>query len=101
MVIMNQEKLMTVLLEPRVTEKSTMVGEAYNQYVFKVAKDATKPEIKQAVELMFDGAEVLSVQVTNVKGKTKMFARRPGQRVNWKKAYVRLKPGFDIDFMGA
>ncbi len=98
---MNQEKLMTVLLEPRVTEKSTMVGEAYNQYVFKVAKDATKPEIKQAVELMFDGAEVLSVQVTNVKGKTKMFARRPGQRVNWKKAYVRLKPGFDIDFMGA
>ncbi len=98
---MNQEKLMTVLLEPRVTEKSTMVGEAYNQYVFKVAKDATKPEIKKAVELMFDGAEVLSVQVTNVKGKTKMFARRPGQRVNWKKAYVKLKPGFDIDFMGA
>ncbi len=98
---MNNEKLMTVLLEPRVTEKSTMVGEAYNQYVFKVAKDATKPEIKQAVELMFDGAEVLSVQVTNVKGKTKMFARRPGQRVNWKKAYVKLKPGFDIDFMGA
>ncbi|GJM06029.1 MAG: 50S ribosomal protein L23 [marine bacterium B5-7] len=101
MAIMNNEKLMTVLLEPRVTEKSTMVGEAYNQYVFKVAKDATKPEIKQAVELMFDGAEVLSVQVTNVKGKTKMFARRPGQRVNWKKAYVKLKPGFDIDFMGA
>ena len=98
---MNQEKLMTVLLEPRVTEKSTLVGEAYNQYVFKVAKDATKPEIKQAVELMFDGAEVLSVQVANVKGKTKMFARRPGQRVNWKKAYVKLKPGFDIDFMGA
>jgi large subunit ribosomal protein L23 len=97
---MNQEKLMTVLLEPRVTEKSTLVGEAYNQYVFKVAKDATKPEIKKAVELMFDGAEVESVQVTNVKGKKKMFARKPGQRVNWKKAYVKLKPGFDIDFMG-
>ncbi len=97
---MNKEKLMTVLLEPRVTEKSTLVGEAYNQYVFKVAKDATKPEIKQAVELMFEGAEVQSVQVVNVKGKTKMFARRPGQRVNWKKAYVKLKPGFDIDFMG-
>ena len=92
---------MTVLLEPRVTEKSTMVGEAYNQYVFKVAKDATKPEIKKAVELMFEGAEVESVQVTNVKGKRKMFARKPGQRVNWKKAYVKLKPGFDIDFMGA
>ena len=97
---MNQEKLMTVLLEPRVTEKSTMVGEAYNQFVFKVAKDATKPEIKSAVELMFEGAEVESVQVANVKGKKKMFARKPGQRVNWKKAYVKLKPGFDIDFMG-
>ena len=98
---MNQEKLMTVLLEPRVTEKSTMVGEAYNQFVFKVAKDATKPEIKSAVELMFEGAEVESVQVANVTGKKKMFARKPGQRVNWKKAYVKLKPGFDIDFMGA
>ena len=77
-----------------------MVGEANNQYVFKVAKDATKPEIKQAVELMFDGAEVESVQVSNVKGKNKMFARMPGKRANWKKAYVKLKPGFDIDFMG-
>ncbi len=98
---MNQEKLMTVLLEPRVTEKSTLIGEAYNQYVFKVAKSASKPEIKQAVELMFDGAEVLSVQVSNVKGKKKIFARKPGQRTNWKKAYVKLKPGFDIDFMEA
>jgi|TARA_B110000483_G_C17806024_1_gene393262 large subunit ribosomal protein L23 len=98
---MNQEKLMTILLEPRVTEKSTLIGEAYNQYVFKVAREATKPEIKQAVELMFDGAEVVSVQVMNVKGKKKMFARRLGQRVNWKKAYVKLKSGFDIDFMGA
>ena len=97
---MNQEKLMTVLLEPRVTEKTTLVGEAYNQYVFKVAKSATKPEIKQAVELMFDGAEVESVQVSNVKGKNKMFARMPGKRADWKKAYVKLKPGFDIDFMG-
>jgi large subunit ribosomal protein L23 len=101
MVIMNQERLMTILLEPRVTEKSTLIGEAYNQYVFKVAKDATKPEIKQAVEFLFDGSEVISVQVMNVKGKKKMFARRAGQRVNWKKAYVKLKSGFDIDFMGA
>ena len=97
---MNQQKLMTVLLEPRVTEKTTLVGEAHNQYVFKVAKSATKPEIKQAVELMFDGVEVESVQVTNVKGKKKMFARMPGQRANWKKAYVKLKSGSDIDFMG-
>ena len=98
---MNQEKLMTILLEPRVTEKTTLVGEAHNQYVFKVAKNATKPEIKNAVELMFDGVEVESVRVTNVKGKKKMFARMPGKRVNWKKAYVKLKPGSDIDFMGA
>ncbi len=97
---MSQEKLMTVLREPRVTEKTTLVGEAFNQYVFKVAKTATKPEIKQAVELMFEGAEVESVQVMNVKGKRKTFARRPGKRVDWKKAYVKLKPGFDIDFMG-
>ena len=97
---MNQEKLMTVLLEPRVTEKTTLIGEAYNKYVIKVAKSATKPEIKQAVELMFDGAEVESVQVSNVKGKNKMFARMPGKRADWKKAYVKLKPGFDIDFMG-
>jgi large subunit ribosomal protein L23 len=101
MVVMNQEKLMQILLEPRVTEKSTMVGEVNNQYVFKVAKSATKPEIKQAVELMFEGAQVESVQVSNVKGKNKMFARRPGKRASWKKAYVKLKPGFDIDFMGA
>ena len=76
MVIMNQERLMTILLEPRVTEKSTLIGEAYNQYVFKVAKDATKPEIKQAVEFLFDGSEVISVQVMNVKGKKKMFAKK-------------------------
>ena len=91
---------MKVLLEPKVTEKSSMVGELNNQYVFKVAKNATKPEIKKAIELMFDGAEVESVQVTNVKGKRKIFKRLPGYRANWKKAYVRLKTGFDIDFMG-
>lgn len=98
---MNREKLMKVLLEPRVTEKSTRVGEAHNQYVFKVARAATKPDIKQAVELMFEGAEVESVQVTNVKGKHKMVARMPGKRVDWKKAYVTLKPGFEINFTGA
>ena len=92
--------MMKVLLEPKVTEKSSMVGELNNQYVFKVTKNATKPEIKKAVELMFDGAKVESVQVTNVKGKRKIFKRLPGQRANWKKAYIRLKPGFDIDFMG-
>ncbi len=100
MVIMNEQKIMSILLEPKVTEKSSMIGELNNQYVFKVSKDATKPEIKKAVELMFDGAEVESVQVTNVKGKRKIFKRSPGQRANWKKAYIKLKSGFNIDFMG-
>ena len=100
MVIMNEQKIMSILLEPKVTEKSSMIGELNNQYVFKVSKNATKPEIKKAVELMFDGAEVESVQVTNVKGKRKIFKRSPGQRANWKKAYIKLKSGFNIDFMG-
>ena len=97
---MNEQKIMSILLEPKVTEKSSMIGELNNQYVFKVSKDATKPEIKKAVELMFDGAEVESVQVTNVKGKRRIFKRSPGQRANWKKAYIKLKSGFNIDFMG-
>ena len=100
MVIMNEQKIMSILLERKVTEKSSMIGELNNQYVFKVSKSATKPEIKKAIELMFDGAEVESVQVTNVIGKRKIFKRSPGQRANWKKAYIKLKPGFDIDFMG-
>ena len=97
---MSQQSIMSILLEPKVTEKSSMIGELNNQYVFKVSKNATKPEIKKAVELMFEGAEVESVQVTNVKGKRKIFKKLPGQRANWKKAYIKLKPGFDIDFMG-
>lgn len=96
---MKQERLMNILLEPRVTEKSTMVGEKHRQFVFKVIKDATKQEIKRSVELLFE-VEVESVQISNVNGKRKMFGRMPGQRSGWKKAYVRLKPGFDIDYMG-
>lgn len=96
---MNQEKLMNLLLAPRVTEKSTMVGEKYRQYVFKVLKTATKPQIRQAVELMFK-VEVDSVQISNVKGKRKAFKQTVGKRSDWKKAYVKLKPGFDINFMG-
>lgn len=97
---MNRENLMKILLEPRVTEKSTLVADKYNQFVFKVAKDANKSQIKRAVELMFE-VEVDSVQVSNVTGKRKMFKQEPGRRPGWKKAYVRLKEGFDIDFMGA
>lgn len=97
---MNQERLMKVLLEPRVTEKSTMLGNSLRQFVFKVATDATKPEIKKAVELMFQ-VEVDSVRVLNVAGKRKSFRNSAGRRSAWKKAYISLKPGFDIDFMGA
>jgi len=95
----NQERLINLLLEPRVSEKSTLVADKYNQFVFKVVSDADKDEIKQAVELMFK-VEVASVQVCNVKGKSKTFKALQGRRKGWKKAYVRLKPGFDIDFMG-
>ena len=97
---MNDERLMQVLLEPRVTEKSTSAADKHRQFVFKVMRDAGKPEIRKAVEKMFE-VEVESVQVLNVRGKSKMFRRAPGKRPDWKKAYVRLKPGFDIDFTGA
>jgi len=91
---LDKERLMQVLLAPQVSEKSTFVGEKNNQYVFRVVADATKPEIKAAVELMFK-TKVKSVQVTNVKGKDKRFGRFEGRRRNWKKAYVSLMPGPD------
>ena len=96
---MNDERLMQVLLSPHVSEKSTRLGEVSNQVVFRVRRDARKPEIKRAVEKMFS-VEVAGVQVSNVKGKRKGMMRAPGKRSDWKKAYVRLKPGHDIDFVG-
>jgi len=97
--VTKKEQLMNVLVEPRVTEKTTRLGDKYKQFVFKVAGSARKPEIRQAVELMFD-VKVESVNVCNAKGKTKMFRQAQGRRSDWKKAYVRLKPGFDINFTG-
>ena len=97
---MSRERLMKVLLEPRITEKSTILGDKHSQFVFKVKRDATKNEIKQAVELLFE-VEVDSVQTLNTKGKQKRYRQTVGKRSDWKKAYVKLKPGFDIDFMGA
>jgi large subunit ribosomal protein L23 len=97
---MSQERLMRILLSPHVSEKTTRIADAHNQFVFKVVPDARKPEIKRAVELMFK-VEVESVQVLNVKGKRKVSGRVRGRRSDWKKAYVSLKPGHDIDFMGA
>ena len=97
---MNQERLYKILLAPAVSEKSARVADENNQYVFKVAGDASKPEIRAAVEKMFS-VEVAAVQVSNMKARTRMFRRKEGRRSGWKKAYVKLKPGFDIDFVGA
>ena len=94
---MNDERLMKVLLSPVVSEKSSVVADANQQYTFRVATDATKREIAKAVEKLFE-VEVERVQVVNCKGKTKRFGQVNGKRSDWKKAYVRLKPGNDIDF---
>lgn len=94
---MNEERMYTVLLEPHFSEKVAVLGDLSNQYAFKVARDASKPEIKAAVEGLFD-VRVESVTTTNVKGKTKRTARGMTRKKNWKKAYVRLADGQDIDF---
>lgn len=94
------QQIYGVLLAPRVTEKSTLLGELNNQFVFKVAPDATKPQVKKAVEELFK-VKVKSVQVLNVKGKVKRFGQRLGKRSGWKKAFVSLHEGHDIDFMSA
>jgi large subunit ribosomal protein L23 len=93
----NQERLMQVLIAPQVSEKSTFVGEKNNQFVFRVLQDATKPEIKAAIELMFK-VEVNKVQTLNTKGKEKRFGRFVGRRRSWKKAFISLKPGQEINF---
>lgn len=97
---MNKERLMKVLLGPVVSEKTTGAAETSNQYAFRVMRNATKQEIGAAVELLFE-VEVTGVQVVNVKGKQKRFGRMVGRRQDWRKAYVRVKPGQNIDFGGA
>jgi large subunit ribosomal protein L23 len=96
---MNNNRLYQVLLAPRVTEKSTQVSGDSNQYVFHVVNDASKSEVKGAVELLFD-VNVEAVRIVNVKGKNKAFRMRPGKRSDWKKAYVRVQEGQVIDFLG-
>ncbi|WP_293813617.1 50S ribosomal protein L23 [uncultured Aquitalea sp.] len=93
---MNQERLLQVILAPVVSEKSTMVAEKAQQVVFRVATDATKPEIKAAVEMLFN-VKVEGVSTVNVKGKVKRFGRTTGRRKDWKKAYVSLVQGQEID----
>jgi len=97
---MNVERLHQVLRRPIVSEKSTNAAESGQQVVFEVLTDATKNEIKIAVESLFE-VSVEGVQVINVRGKVKRFGKTPGKRTNWKKAYVRLAEGDDIDFLGS
>jgi len=93
----SQERLMNVLLAPQISEKATYVAEKNEQVIFRVVSDATKPEIKAAVELMFK-VNVENVQVAVVKGKQKRFGKFMGRRKDWKKAYVCLAPGQEINF---
>jgi large subunit ribosomal protein L23 len=92
-----QERLMQVILAPVISEKSTFVADKANQVIFRVAPSATKPEIKAAVEFMFK-VQVESVSVANVRGKVKRFGQMMGRRNHWKKAYVSLKAGQEINF---
>ena len=93
----SQERMLKVILAPVISEKSTRIADKLNQVVFRVLRDATKQEISAAVSSLFK-VEVTGVQVLNVKGKVKRSGRVTGRRDNWKKAYVTLKPGQEIDF---
>ena len=94
---MNTQRLANVIVSPRVSEKAATRADLNNQHVFSVLRDATKPEIKKAVELMFD-VKVKSVRIMNVQGKLTRIGRTFGKRKDWKKAYVRLEDGFDINY---
>ena len=96
--IATQERLMQVIMAPQVSEKATMVADKYQQVVLRVVGSATKPEVKAAVEMLFK-VEVAGVQIANVKGKQKRSGKMQGRRKDWKKAYVSLKPGQELNFM--
>jgi len=98
--MISEERLLKVLLAPHVSEKSTVTAEANNTIVLRVATDANKAEIKAAVEKLFE-VSVTGVRTVNVKGKTKRFGMRFGKRNDWKKAYVTLAEGSELDFAGA
>jgi len=94
---MKEERLLQVILAPVISEKATMLADKREQVIFRVATTATKPEIKAAVELLFK-VQVKAVNVLNVKGKTKRFGRFNGSRASWKKAFVCLQPGQELNF---
>ena len=91
------ERLLTLLLAPTVSENATQIADQHSQVIFRVMQDATKPEVKAAVELLFK-VDVEAVRIANVKGKAKRFGAYSGRRRHWKKAYVSLKPGQEINF---
>ncbi|MFA5825323.1 MAG: 50S ribosomal protein L23 [Gallionellaceae bacterium] len=93
----NEERLLNILMAPQISEKATFVAEKNEQVIFRVASDATKPEVKAAVEMLFK-VTVESVQIAVVKGKQKRFGKFSGRRSDWKKAYVCLAPGQEINF---
>jgi large subunit ribosomal protein L23 len=93
----NREQLMTVLIAPHVTEKTSLAMQNHNQYTFKVRREATKTDVKKAVELMFD-VKVSGVQVVNESGKSRRFGKTNGRTQDWKKAYVSLVAGQTIDY---
>jgi large subunit ribosomal protein L23 len=94
---MNREQLMSVLIAPHVTEKTSLAMQNHNQYTFRVRREATKTDVKKAVELMFD-VKVEGVQVVNESGKTRRFGKTIGRTQDWKKAYVSLAAGQTIDY---
>ncbi len=94
---MNAERIYKVILGAHISEKATVIADEGNQFTFKVAKDATRPEIKEAVETIY-GVNVVNVSVLNVKGKLKRNMRGISKKPSWKKAYVRIEDGQDIDF---
>ena len=96
--IKNSQTL-NAILAPQITEKATFIADKYNQVAFNVKKNATKDQVKQAIELMFK-VEVTAVNLLNMKGKTKRRGNNYGKRADWKKAYVSLKPGQEINFVG-
>ncbi len=97
---MNQERIYTVLVEPHISEKVSLLGDKVNQYAFKVTRDATKAEVAEAVETLFK-VEVRKVTTVNVKGKVKKTARGETRKKNWKKAYITVAAGQEIDYMVA
>lgn len=95
---MNPERVFTVLREPHISEKVSILGDKFNQYAFKVSTDATKAEIREAVQSLFN-VEVKKVTTANVKGKVKKNARGVTRKKNWKKAYITVAEGQEIDYM--